>query len=302
MNHARTPLARRAQGFTLIELLVVIAIIAILASLLLPALSRAKEQARSAACVNNLRQLGIALRMYVDDFGAYPLAQGPLPPAGADDPAQYPRTWYERMYPYTQDRWEPSQWDLGGDHVGSMVGKGIWSCPSLTRIQGAWPNKFGTFDYNREGFQTSPQDTLGLGGYTTGSPRENLSYHPTRESAVTVPAAMLAMADVDARVLPDWFPPPIVLGKWSLTPVSVAGWIEVGILPDQPDNRILRIWRSAIQRRHGGRWQALFCDGHVGRMRTKDLFDVRDDEVRKRWNRDNAPHREITFRIDPSLD
>jgi prepilin-type N-terminal cleavage/methylation domain-containing protein/prepilin-type processing-associated H-X9-DG protein len=71
----RRPL-RHTRGFTLIELLVVIAIIAILAALLLPALSRAKAQAKTTQCLNNMRQLQLCWQMYCDDNNDY------LPPNG----------------------------------------------------------------------------------------------------------------------------------------------------------------------------------------------------------------------------
>src|SRR5437867_7406545 len=74
------------RAFTLIELLVVIAIIAILAAMLLPVLARAKEAGRRTACLNNERQLGLSLIMYIDEN------ESRLPPR------THPNRWPQRLY------------------------------------------------------------------------------------------------------------------------------------------------------------------------------------------------------------
>jgi prepilin-type N-terminal cleavage/methylation domain-containing protein/prepilin-type processing-associated H-X9-DG protein len=115
--------ARRA-GFTLIELLVVIAIIAILAAILFPVFAQAREAARKASCQSNLKQIGNAVLMYVQDHDEV------LPNSGSGAGGDVVRL----LEPYSKQRF----------------GQGIWKCPShagLTQVSG-WTSSYGyNFQY-----------------------------------------------------------------------------------------------------------------------------------------------------------
>jgi len=104
-------------GFTLIELLVVIAIIAILAAMLLPSLGKAKAAAQRTSCMNDLKQLGISVRMYVEDFGTYP-------PRG-ETTAHWPSGLY-RYYHNTNMLVCPSELTLYGKLPGNNAAGGIY--------------------------------------------------------------------------------------------------------------------------------------------------------------------------------
>ncbi len=103
------------QKFTLIELLVVVAIIAILAAMLLPALSKARERARATTCLNQLKQIGTSVHFYSDDNDGFLLRQGT---ATAGDT----RRWFDLILPYVS---QSKNWY---DPV-----KQLWDCPAFDR-------------------------------------------------------------------------------------------------------------------------------------------------------------------------
>jgi prepilin-type N-terminal cleavage/methylation domain-containing protein/prepilin-type processing-associated H-X9-DG protein len=115
---------KRKRAFTLIELLVVIAIIAILAALLLPALSRAKAKAHSIACLNNLKQWGLATQLFVLDNNDF------LPPDGTPNGTSVNSGWYIDLprilgiQVYNELAWRTN--------ASAAPGKSIWICPSNT--------------------------------------------------------------------------------------------------------------------------------------------------------------------------
>ena len=133
---------RKPMGFTLIELLVVIAIIAILAAMLLPALSAARERARSASCINNLKALNLAFWMYHDDANAMPDYDTSV---NAGDPLYSStgnhRYWLEYIAPYIEVR----DGDKAiYDNLVIKGGKTVFTCPTAYADKGTvnfdkWP-------------------------------------------------------------------------------------------------------------------------------------------------------------------
>jgi prepilin-type N-terminal cleavage/methylation domain-containing protein len=285
-------------AFTLIELLVVIAIIAILASLLLPALSKAKQVAHTAVCKSNLRQWGIALTCYVDDYAGY------VPDNLIDGTSNNLTRWHSRLCKHIGVPDLPWWYEMLDSHLNPAPPvRGIQVCPGLanTRLSqaGGFNRGLGGYGYNGPGI-ANRRYGLGLGGKwldqfaTEPDAAENMRL--IREDQIVKPSDMIAIGDAVVGWGTTWGAADPDSG-WARDVLQIdcretkeaLGITQGFFMPNDIKNV-----RSIIRKRHRGKWNVVFCDNHIESLTTVELFDTRNDLVHQRWTNDNRPHREIS--------
>ena len=260
--------AAASSAFTLAELLVVIAIISILAALLFPALSMAKSYSRSATCRNHLHQMGIALKMYVDDHGStFPFYLGPAGPAYGDETYNGKSAvglvyWSSKLFPYYPLNWTNSSFHCPG-YKGTNTGPSY--AGTIIRL--------GSYAYNIWGSRSmSPiNENFGLG------PSISWNVPPTSEGQIRVPSDMLSIGE--SRFL-------------TAHVVSVPGGTVQGGPGGNDTLQCGNLTRNLFDRaRHGKNYNQLLCDGHVSSMSPWILFNPTN--TASIWNYDHLPHPEL---------
>ena len=252
---SRPSCRRVCPAFTLVELLVVIAIIAILASLLLPALSRAKRKAHRVACAANLRQVGVALNLYVSEQNSFPLA------TSGDGLG----AWQRALRPLSA---EP-----------------CFHCPQPCGASDQFLQYFPTnkmiaphYGYNLVGGarRNPPPRNPGLGGDFVWEGAEG-RYLPAPENRIRVPAQMVALGDSPAFIRP---------GAALSQPVTAADLLYIAF------PYIFPAWGYyGVGQSHDGGANMLFCDAHSEFAEQTRWMEASADR-RRLWNNDNLPHEE----------
>ncbi len=263
----------KKRAFTLIELLVVIAIIAILAALLLPALAKAKERAKSIACLNNMKQIMTSTIMYVNDN------HGTMVPLWVEQGAVGWGTWKFDPATFVVQKstylWWPDNLRLGGQ----LQSQKVFSCPAL--IQPAT---------DAHGQSASTNYDLGIGmnypeyGHivpAAGNP--DPVYGSTAENQVTRPSQSIVFADAGFISNPDdnyddWVETSAMANTYFRVPSDTKDYDKGNDSTDYT--------RSVP--RHNQRVNTAYFDGHVALIRNSAIgYDLDRTNPAALWTKNN---------------